>query len=1622
MRKPKKIKRVYKNLRGRMSFKNILQSKMYIICLLSFFLQASCVVESISGESDSGSVDVEVELPENDNGAGGGGDGEGESTFNYLGCVSGQGVGTKSIELNFLFPTEASRVRIKRNGNQIAEFSQANSTTSHIDDNGLREGATYLYTCEALVEGLWAEGTQTLQLSTLAVNAPVFTGIDSATAEDPHSVKVTWVASVVDDPVSAYSYKIFANIGPTVNWTLPPKATVLQGSPPETVITGLGDEIDYSYGVRACSEGDVCETNMIQRSVLNADDGAPLTVGATAVRIENAILKITAPWSDPQGGLARRYIFVRNGAVGGTNLADYSLERTYIISGGQKYDPPRELEISPLVEGQTYHVIVQDEDPSGNKAAVTSFQSIMATDITPPSFSGISGLSLGSPQDSVLTVSWTGINTEIVDPLNGGTKYKIFSLSSPGPITADPCSLGQEVADLNVSDYTAGATANYDLVGLQEKTYYKICVKAVDLAGNFSNNNNSINNNTLDITPADFVGLQSISYDNQTASIRLSWNQSDSLDVKNYRITLWVNQPAPPPGPTVVFKEHANFASGASIGNSEFSLADNDEVYALVEACDQTEPPFGTSNCSSTGISRSIVVPDVSAPAGFLGIRGPTEIDTPAEGEFLVKWNAPADWSDYRGFKIYQVEPGSSDITLMKNCPCLDYGCSDQITQCSVTGLNAFRTYRLHVRAYDQSGNETLYLDPAGNYTDKRTTDTTPPALASNLLVGASPIFQLSWNAGVDNQYALEPGAEITYQVYQNNAPFDFITDPAQPDGNLKTATTNLNYTDGGFVEAQTYYYTVCASDASGNTFCDQLTRSFTVPDVTAPIITNLVSTKTLKSKVWELNFDMSDNISATDDLFVEIRRNVSVAGDVATPSDELVYSGFGSSLIVAGNSASTTEPGSLDPLSGVEDFNRKINYLVTVRDQEGNESASNVTVESNNAITVSSVKGSVGPIAGGKLIVVYGNGFSKLSENNVGEDSSVSIAGKPCTSVNVLSENAMTCVTPLVSVPGGVEVRVKTLINNPATPTNKVYSEAVLNNGYTYSGTPILCDDPGSWDVTFAAGSGISSNPYIICDEIHLDNIRTIATSGASFRLGDSIDLSGVSFDPIGDATTKFSGFFDGDGHVISNWTYNNAISNVGLFGYVSGDFEVSDLGLVNVDITAVQSVGAVFGVIEGGVNKTGIVSNVFATGSITADDFVGGLMGRKQNNHVNFNVIDSYFVGSVTANGITGYGGGVAGFLGADLGGLFENVYSEGTVTGTKFLGGLLGNLGEGKQLTNSFSRAVVTASGNTAGGLVGEAKVGAVISNSRSEIGSVAGVDNVGGLVGLLEGLVEDSYSDITVTSTGRRAGGAVGYADEASIESVHSRKNISVNDSSGGLVGEARDSSILSSYALGGLVSTGGDVGGLIGKLFTSNAGVSTVSKSYSKGLLDTVGSAVGGLIGTVETLDNASVTLSEVFSNSQVGTDFTLLNQQYGGLIGRANTAAGSSVDVTNCYASGGVFVGSFAGGLMGGFDYTGGSVSFDYCYAATPIPGGNTNRGGIFGRSNPGLTTVSNTFWDTDVSEKSIASTNGTYSGTATGYTTVEMLDYGNSVYVGWDFSTVWVVPLEGYPRLQIEN
>jgi len=1596
--------------------------------VLALFLvtisMSACVIEDIKNGGGSSSTD------------GGGSGGEDIGDFVYDGCIDGQGVGTASIIVNYLFPDEATRVRIRRNGIEVAQFSSdpgcaptpGSVNPCHIDNDNLREGATYLYTCEAFIDGLWSEGRRSLTLTTEVENAPAnFNGIATAISTDPDTVKVTWVPTVSDNPVPAFSYEIYSNVGATIDWTKESVGTVLQGSTPEFDITGLGDELTYSFGVRACSEGGICETDSVVNNVFltvyTPDTGAPTTVGATAASLINGRIEITAPWTEQEGGIFRRYVYVRNGAVGGTNVGDYRLERTYALSGNDLSAPPELLEIVNLVEGQTYHIIVQDEDPSGQRSTVTDFQTIVVDDITPPAFGGITNITQGSPADSVLTVSWTAIDTEAVDPISGGTTYRILALSASSPIIANPCSDGTQLAELNVADYVAGANANFDITGLNERSYYKVCIKAVDAVGNVSVNDNSLQDNTLDITSPDFFGLETISYENQAGTLNLSWNASQTEDIDDYKVTLWTNQPAPPPTPTVIFREHANFATGTSITGVEFSINDNDEVFALVEACDGTEPPFGTKNCSSIGIIRSVIVPDVTPPPNFTGIRGPTELVSSTEGSMDVLWNAPADWSDYRGFRVYSVNTATSELTLLRNCPCVDYGCSDQITQCTITGLNPYRTYRFHVRAYDDDNNETIYLDPTVSFADKRVIDTTAPAFASNLTVGVSPVFELNWSAAVDNQFPTEPGAEIRYRVYQNNGPFDF-TNPNQPDGNLKTETLSTTFVDSGFLEGATYFYTVCAVDASDNVSCDQLTRNFTVPDVTDPVIENLVTDKTVKGRVWELSWEMSDNISAFDDLTVEIRRRVSVSGDLAQNTDPVIYSGSGSDVLVAANAASTSVVVTLDPLRGEEDLNREINYLLTVRDEVGNESTANVGVTSNNAVTVTNVSPSTGPISGGQTITVYGTGFLTAADSGTGEDTSVTISGRDCASVEIISEQALYCVTPAVTVPGQVEVRVSSKINNPSDPSNNLFSEDATTTLYAYSATPVLCDDPGSWGAFYAAGTGTEVDPYIVCNVTHLNQARTDAATGSFYQLGQTIDLaSEVNFAPLGNSTTEFSGGFDGDGKLILNWSYTGNEANIGFFGHVNNDFTIKDLGLVNVNIDGAQSVGGLIGLADGGVNRSGSISNSYVTGAIIGDAFIGGLIGRKQGDHINFNVINSYFIGSVEATTSTGYVGGIFGLTGTALGGNFNSVYSEGTVTGTARVGGLFGNLGDNKQLINSFSRASITATGTNSGGLAAEVGPGALIDSSYTESGTITGVDSTGGLVGNLEGSLTNSESRVSVVSTGRRAGGAVGIASDAVITNVSSSKDHTFDRTSGGLVGELLNSDISNSFATGAITSVDAEVGGLIGKVTAGSSETISISEVYSLSNISSgSGNSIGGLIGLVEAQGNSVVNMSEVFATGNVGDDFQLPTQNYSGLVGAINTQTGSSVNTTDCFSRGTVNAGSNAGGLMGGFLISLGSINFTRCYTSSPLLGGSAGRGGLFGASDSHIS-VTDVIWDRESTDQDFAAGSGVFNGAPISYTTSEMQDFANSVYVGWDFVSVWREPATaGYPELRFAN
>ena len=230
----------------------------------------------------------------------------------------------------------------------------------------------------------------------------------------------------------------------------------------------------------------------------------------------------------------------------------------------------------------------------------------------------------------------------------------------------------------------------------------------------------------------------------------------------------------------------------------------------------------------------------------------------------------------------------------------------------------------------------------------------------------------------------------------------------------------------------------------------------------------------------------------------------------------------------------------------------------------------------------------------------------------------------------------------------------------------------------------------------------------------------------------------TGAGWQPIGDSSNVFTGKFEGNGFTISNLKIDRSTDNVGLFGFVGQEAEITNVGLLDVDITGNNRVGG----LVGRNNRGGTITNSYATGSVSGEDDVGGLVGWNEGT-----VANSYATGSVSGSSDVG---GLVGLNGATI----NNSYATGSVRGSSLVGGLVGwNIGG---ITNSYATGSVSGEDDI-GGLVGWNLGG--ITNSYAT-GSVAGSSDVGGLVGQNDSSIMNSYATGFVSGSGDNVGGLVG----------------------------------------------------------------------------------------------------------------------------------------------------------------------------------------------------------------------------------------------------------------------
>ncbi len=325
--------------------------------------------------------------------------------------------------------------------------------------------------------------------------------------------------------------------------------------------------------------------------------------------------------------------------------------------------------------------------------------------------------------------------------------------------------------------------------------------------------------------------------------------------------------------------------------------------------------------------------------------------------------------------------------------------------------------------------------------------------------------------------------------------------------------------------------------------------------------------------------------------------------------------------------------------------------------------------------------------------------------------------------------------------------------------------------------------------------GDGTAQSPFLISSASDLeylaDKVLGYAdTAGVYFLQTADIELpSGKQWTPIGTAGIPFEGNYDGGCHSVKNLYINTSSSYAGLFGFVTGTVERTDVyGQITVHLTAAYS-HSFAGGIAGGVNNGGLIRDCNSYVNITGDSYVGGVVGGVA-------CVDDYkttkisrienctFHGTLSANGSysknesANYFGGIVGRTHGIVADCTN--YGSVTVVGTncRYIGGIAGygyysdkylppSEGDGLCIIGCKNYGNVTGHRET-GGIAGLSSI--PTKNCINE-GSITGVRCVGGIVGVAgtEATSKDgvSYTENCtnsgkVTLTQQYGGGIVGYS--------------------------------------------------------------------------------------------------------------------------------------------------------------------------------------------------------------------------------------------------------------------
>ena len=243
---------------------------------------------------------------------------------------------------------------------------------------------------------------------------------------------------------------------------------------------------------------------------------------------------------------------------------------------------------------------------------------------------------------------------------------------------------------------------------------------------------------------------------------------------------------------------------------------------------------------------------------------------------------------------------------------------------------------------------------------------------------------------------------------------------------------------------------------------------------------------------------------------------------------------------------------------------------------------------------------------------------------------------------------------------------------------------------------------------------------------------------SDTYFRQTQDIDLSAHYWTPIGNATRRFQGNFNGDYYNISGLYVNTSSTNyVGLFSYIE------NASISNFSLTS---------------------------GSVIGYNYVGGIAGRSSNSSIQNCISDISVEGYAYTGGIVGAAGGSDIVSCASTQAVFGNNHTTG---------GIAGSLLSYSTINFCYNTAGIYATSSTyayAGGIVGEVGGSAEI-NYCVNYSTIISTGHVGGIAGR-------AYNRSTVSYCANEGnilademfGGIVGYSTNSAINNCYNSGDI------------------------------------------------------------------------------------------------------------------------------------------------------------------------------------------------------------------------------------------------------